>query len=139
MAKRLFYVSAALLCSVITYHLGARSAGAQAGNQLSAGIVTGFQNELYAATPAGQVLVHVVGDPPSVWIPWRNVGATSPVVAIGVRPDAGLVNPIVTVFCQDGTVYDCPGSEGPCTVSNVFGGPTPAAKSTWGELKMRYR
>jgi hypothetical protein len=37
MAKRLFYICAGILCLMVAYHLGARNAGAQAGN-----MVTGF-------------------------------------------------------------------------------------------------
>jgi hypothetical protein len=36
MAKRLFYVSAAILCLALAHHLGARNAGAQGGGQIVA-------------------------------------------------------------------------------------------------------
>ena len=56
LAKRFFYVSAALFLLALTYHLGARSAGAQAG-----GTVIGVAAYFYQPGGAGEYVVATSG------------------------------------------------------------------------------
>lgn len=92
MAKRFFYVCAGIFLLALSYHFGARSAGAQA--------------------PGNPV-----------------------VAAFGVNP---------AVVTANGDVYlGGGGNAGGWTnwtlVSNVFTGPTPAQRTTFGALKAKYR
>ena len=54
MAKRFFYICAGLLCLAISYHLGAKSAGAQAGSSVT-GFAVNSANTYFAITPNGDV------------------------------------------------------------------------------------
>jgi len=88
-ARAFFYVSAGIFLLTLSYHLGARSAGAQA---------------------PGNAVVATFG----------NLGA---------------------VVTANGDVYS---ALGPCSADwhlcgNVFGGPVPAQRQTFGALKSRYR
>jgi len=70
LAKRFFYVCAGLLCLSLAYHLGARSATAQAGASVS-GFAT-WNGVLYVLTPSGVVY-------------WRQQSGTAmtPLVSLG--------------------------------------------------------
>jgi hypothetical protein len=57
-AKRFFYVCAALLCLAIAYHLGARSATAQANNQA----ISSFNIEGFCAGSPGIIVLTTKGD-----------------------------------------------------------------------------
>jgi len=92
MAKRFFYVCAGLFLLALSYHLGARSASAQApSNSVVAMAYEATTLTLYVVTANGDVYYKSNGC-------WR-------------RPDCW----------------------------NIFGAPTPAANSTWGQVKDRYK
>jgi len=88
-------IALGILALAATYHLGARSAGAQApGNQ---------------------------------------------VVGVGIAATQSLYGVMVTA---NGDVYTPTSSQGFCQwslCSNVFAGPTPTTRETFGALKSRYR
>lgn len=90
LAKRFFYVCAGFLCLALSYHLGARNAGAQAPGNPIVGVANDFvvleNGDLYIRDPNWS-------GSPAHWI----MGG------------------------------------------NVFSGPTPAQRETFGALKSRYR
>jgi hypothetical protein len=94
-ARTFFYVCAGVFLLALSYHLGARSAGAQApGNQ---------------------------------------------VVGVGIAATQSLYGVMVTA---NGDVYTPTSSQGFCQwslCSNIFAGPTPTTRETFGALKARYR
>lgn len=53
LAKRFFYVSSALFLLAMTYHLGARNAGAQAGGQVVGVAVTYGSGPIYVISTSG--------------------------------------------------------------------------------------
>jgi len=55
LAKRFFYVSAALFLLALTYHLGAKSATAQVGTTGFAMCVASYNNEILVMTPSGEI------------------------------------------------------------------------------------
>jgi len=92
MAKKFFYVCAGLFLLALSYHLGARTASAQApSNSVVAMAYEASTLTLYAITANGDVYFKSNG----CWIQ--------------------------------------PGCR------NIFGAPTPATSTTWGQLKSTYR
>ena len=73
-----------------------------------------------------------------------HFGATSATAQAPGNPVVGLSMPgsgTIAVVTADGTVYGNAGSYNTpfAVVGHVFGGPTPAAQPTWGQLKTQYR
>jgi hypothetical protein len=56
MAKKFFYVCAGILCLMVAYHLGGRTAQAQVGSAPSGFSVT-TNHTIYALTPNGEVFM----------------------------------------------------------------------------------
>src|SRR5213594_2223453 len=72
MAKRFFYVCAGLLCLAISYHLGAKSAGAQSG---ASRVVNRFAIVIGSAdSPGGTFLLDTTTGESWRWqkITWKN-------------------------------------------------------------------
>ena len=61
MAKRFFYVCAGLLMLALSYHLGARSAGAQAPGNPVAGVAHDAGSALFVVTANGDTYVSLEG------------------------------------------------------------------------------
>ena len=63
-AKRFFYVSAAILCLALAYHLGATSATAQATKSqvVAAYFSNSFEAPSWTSAPSGNILVTATGD-----------------------------------------------------------------------------
>ena len=71
-----------------------------------------------------------------------HLGATSATAQAPSNPVVGAFGASSTVVTANGDVYHSPqgGMFGPFMfVTNVFGSPTPAQRTTFGELKARYR
>jgi len=54
MAKKFFYICAGILMLAISYHLGARSAGAQAGAGPPSAAMAVYGPYMYVMTPSGE-------------------------------------------------------------------------------------
>lgn len=91
-ARAFFYVCAGVFLLALSYHLGARSAVAQAPGNPAVGISTGADNYVYAITQSGAVYRSAFNAPPD----WQPYG-------------------------------------------NIFSGPTPAQRESFGAVKSRYR
>jgi len=135
-AKRFFYVCAGLLCLALAYHLGARSATAQASSGVECANVNEFQNTTCAVI--GRLFYWQPRDidPPLPYTP-TPVPGTSPIVACGIdsRPDA-------IVLLANGEVWQCSNYQSNSWVlvaTYPAGAPTPATQETWGGVKARYR
>jgi hypothetical protein len=72
MARKFFYVCAGLLCLALAYHLGARSATAQApGNSIVAAFPASYPLQFVAVTANGDFFgAERVGGP---WVHYSNV------------------------------------------------------------------
>ena len=139
-AQAFFYVAAGVFLLALSYHLGARSAGAQAGNPVCAGtaVLDGRQN--WAVTSNGTVYEQTGNDAgPGVWYSIRTIPVASRPVALSVFQPASGADPTFLLLTEDGTAYHWVTWHGDYTTSSVFGGPTPARQSTWGRVKSRYR
>ena len=77
MAKRLFYVSAAILCLMVSYHLGASRAQGRTGTNPAVGIAPNGINDFLAVTAVGDVYRST--NTGTTWAFQGNVfGATTP-------------------------------------------------------------
>ena len=127
-ARTFFYVCAGLFLLALSYHLGARSATAQAGGSIQVAELADYYRGSFAAVVDRTIyrLAGGAGGPsPSVPIP-----GTSPVIAVnGPDPEAMLANGDCYVWSQNEWV----------PVGNVLGGPTPALRESFGSMKSRYR
>jgi hypothetical protein len=74
MAKRFFYVCAGLFLLALTYHLGARSAGAQAGGTIVG--VANYGNSPMVVTSGGDVYTSNPGG--TAWAYQSNVFGAGP-------------------------------------------------------------
>jgi hypothetical protein len=122
-ARSFFFVCLGLLCIVAAYHLGARNAGAQAGEPVVGGIY--LPNSVFSAV-VGRTLY--VKDLRVV----AGIPGTSPVVACSSDLVTG------EVMLENGDCYRQDGA-GPWNYAgNVFGGATATQGATWGQLKAKY-
>jgi hypothetical protein len=133
-ARAFFFVCLGILCIVAAYHLGARNAGAQAGDCITAGEVivsNGAANVGAVAVGPGRI---VYGRGPADPLP-----GSAAVVAIGMDNNGG-----VGVLLGDGSLYRLhPGSYAWEYVGPVCDGPcpcqvTPAQSISIGQLKAKY-
>jgi hypothetical protein len=141
MAKRFFFVCAGILCLMVAYHLGARTAGAQstgsnvigamgcAPGSITPTIALMVDRVEYRATVDGSGNVQIL--PPLPPLP-----GTSPVLAL----DASCCG---FALLENGDVWAGGGGGPPSPWSyrgNVLAasGPTPAQRESFGSLKVRY-
>src|ERR1043166_5201800 len=110
-AKRLIYVIAAVSLLAVGSQLAPSRASAQAG-EIVAGTL--FNTVEYAVTSDGRIYNRVALNPADPWGFMRAVPVTSPVVSIAVEFGAVPPNPVVIVFCSDGSVVECDGVAGSC-------------------------
>ena len=131
MHRAFFFVCAGLFLLAVVYHLGARSAGAQAGTTIGGLAVGGLDSRtitfvrdgLFYRSPDGRAGPYVVQTP---------VPSGSPVVATsGTRDASGLV------VLEDGSVYAYELGEWQLQM-NILGGSTPAQSISIGQLKAKY-
>lgn len=144
MARRFFYVCAGMLMLALSYHLGASNATAQSGaGQIVALNQNGYDTKIRAITRDGQLYVK---DSNQTWNSGVNVlaeaGISGEVVDMETRMQCspGAECGMYVVTAAGDVCYQQLFSPGPWTaLPNVFDGATPARRSTWGQLKSRYR
>ena len=124
-AKAFFYVCAGVFLLALSYHLGARSAGAQAGS---------FFRVLNASNPltvevGGQVYYLDKTSPV-----WRHPSALPPVPVSSL-----LVGDSGTYITVDGVAWWPDGGPGWQSLPLPGSGPVSAQRETFGALKSRYR
>ena len=78
MARKFFYVCAGLLCLAISYHLGAKSAGAQVGGSIVS-MASNTSNQWMAVTSAGDT--YLSADDGATWQRKTNIFAGGPTPA----------------------------------------------------------
>lgn len=127
-AKAFFYVSAGLFLLALSYHLGARSAGAQSPTiEASTADAGGY------TVASGRTLYRIGGNGATEVV--GNIPGTAPIVAVGWQgqtPGGGAI-----VGLSNGE-YHVKGTSGWQYIGNVFG-PTPAQRESFGSVKARYR
>jgi hypothetical protein len=130
-AKAFFYVCAGIFLLALSYHLGARKATAQAvSNPVTAalGATVATANGDFYGTNMG------------AWTRFGNIfssaghTSTGPIAAMRMQGAAP-----VQAITSDGDVYSL--APGPLWTfeGNMFSGSTPAARTSWGQLKGTYR
>ena len=135
-ARAFFFVCAGLLCLALAYHLGARSAGAQAGGGIECATVESVANGGNAAFAVINRYVYAKGFGGE---PWRvglyasePIPGASRVMACGVR----------YVILEDGSLYAWDGVEGGSgswrLEQQFLTGATPAIQQSFGQLKAKY-
>lgn len=143
-AKAFFLVCAGLFLLALSYHLGARSAGAQAGSDPVTAVQTSTGNA-YApdlvATASGAVfhgLHGYLGENPT-WLMVGHIATTSPIIAIHQEGSAG--GAVYVSAYSAGGDYFRSSDYGVSwqLLGNVFSGPTPVqSQQTWGSVKAKY-
>ena len=129
-AKTFFYVCAGLFLLALSYNLGARSAGAQAGGSIAVGDINmGGQGGIAALVDR---LLYRATDGP----PFETYGPTPPIP--GTEPIVAVYGPDPRAMLANGDVYRLSGSAW-ILAGNVLGSGTPAQRATFGALKKRYR
>lgn len=127
MAKRLFFVSAAILMLMIAYHLGARNAQAQSGSYFR---VTG-QGVVVVGDHA-YILEGSDTPPPWIWKPLDSaVLLPVPVSSCVYLTRGGAITAAGEGFIWDGVRWQ-PGGFVPGGTINV-------QPETWGGVKQKYR
>jgi hypothetical protein len=135
MVRRLLVAGTALAVLVVALHLTRNTARGQGVGSLAA--ITANGGPIFAVDAAGNIYKGSCNEP------FARIGQ----IPAGHTPTCmgGWSNGVaIFIGCSDGTIYTFPNFATPPITpdlcGNVFGGaPTPAVKSTWGELKSRYR
>ena len=133
-AKAFFVVCAGIFLLALSYHVGARSARAQATTLRVVGenyLVSG--NTLYAVDGYSIHTLPIPGAPPLPVAPDNIL-----VYAEGGVP-GGYDVPGSAIVTLDGTVWGRYGTSGWTILGAISGGATPAQQRTLGQLKARYR
>jgi hypothetical protein len=131
MAKKFFYVCAGLFLLMAAYAVGARSAVAQSGSIQGASLeFTGNGPGHYRASAVRNGQFYWLTEGTTVG---RPVGSSFAEPVIATDPKA------LGVLLENGDVLQISGEAGDWTFrGNLFGGATPAQRSTWGQVKSRY-
>jgi hypothetical protein len=141
-ARSFFFVCAGIFLLALAYHLGVRSATAQAGGQqLSvAQIDWSAPDGDWVVTNNGTVIRVAHGGPDCAYPSLSaSVVGKIPSTSRIIHFNAGC-NPNLGAYAEDGSIYVS--SDWGATWSyrgNVLTGPTPATLETWGGVKARYR
>ena len=129
-AKTFFVVCAGLLLLALAYHLGARNAEGQSASTLLA--MTDYprvENAAVAVDKAGAIYYGHLQQ-------WSRVGTTpSAPVDAWTRNSNGEV----FIALENGDLYRLESDWTLTYDSNVFPGSTPVQRSSFGNVKMRYR
>ena len=140
-ARAFFFICAGLFLLALAYHLGARSAKAQAGSCIVAGSIAPYRYSVVswhvvAANSSRMVYYNgaVVGGGP--------VPGSSPIVAVGADEQGDIPGgSSVGVILDDGSFYgETPDNPSWQYISNTQAGcaPTPAQGISIGQLKAKY-
>lgn len=136
-AKRFFFACAGLFLLALSYHLGASTATAQAGSPSIVGVAWRLADgHAYAAASDGSIFAT-----PGYCAAWTRVGQL-PAGEVPTEVLDGDVGGSMDVMCASGNAYTVTGSFpsiGLVLCSSIYSSPTPATRSTWGNLKARYR
>jgi hypothetical protein len=127
MARKFFYVCAGMLMLALSYYFGASTAGAQSGGAIEC---AGIANGEAATAVIGRYVYFMSRSEPVRLYATSPVPGTSPVIAC----DRGMV------VLENGEVwfwYSAGGAEWGL-VGSFSGGPVPALRETWGQVKARY-
>ena len=144
MAKKFFFVSAGLLCFMLAYHLGVRSAGAQTGQLLE--VATGMYDLVSGdPVPMPRYADGTAAQPAecsysvAVYSAW--FGFPAPYVVEGVH--FGVVAPTSSPTLE-AHIWNEQGRAFPATATITVlavrvARPTQAIQESWGSVKARYR
>jgi len=136
-ARSFFYVCCGIFLLALAYHLGARSATAQGGLASVGEVQFDYGYTPWVAAVQGRILYLAQCDinpgPITDLHSSIPVPGTSPIIA--TNPAFGY--PIVLL--ENGDVYRMDDVSTWTLKGNVFNGPTPATRETWGGVKARYR
>ena len=140
MAKRFFYVCAGLFLLALSYHLGARSAGAQILGQPIGNIADGNA----CAVLGGSIYAVRLTSLPGPNGPPASIPLPRPGNVIGVGATEDSLEPayigMAWVIYDDGAVYHYTLAAGWEQVASLFSvTPVAAQGTTWGQVKDRYR
>ncbi|HKQ59068.1 MAG TPA: hypothetical protein VJY35_14490 [Candidatus Eisenbacteria bacterium] len=130
-ARAFFYVCAGVFLLACSYHLGARNVRAAGGHTVTLGAYDWDANPI-AVDEGGSLWVLDSG---TAHGPFQLPGTGTPVAVNGYWSNGHLFGSVLyadgSAFYRDGDNWYPRG--------NVFGGPTPAMRQTWGATKARYR
>lgn len=130
MAKKFFCVCAGLLCLMVAYHLGARNAGAQAGGPSF--MIGTWERGAFVAFPNGDIFAENATY--TEWDAGVNIFGGNPAGRTIVAFDGN------EAVASSGEVFWSSTPAGPWqNLGTPPSGPTPAVRSTIGQLKVRYR
>ena len=130
-ARKFFYVCAELLCLVLAFHLGAVTGHAQTDGTIEGAALT--------FTGAG-IGVRASGVVNRVLYQMNDNGVTrafSPPIP-GSQPIIDTEPTYGDVLLANGEVLSNNGADWH-VVGSIFPGPVPAMRTSWGQLKARYR
>jgi hypothetical protein len=134
--KRFFFICAGILCLALAYHFGAQSATAQ-GGLVASSVNGGPASGLWAVVVGRTVVIrNGSGGLPPTSIP-EPVPGTEAIMSV----DALDLN-YATVILANGDTWEYWPYDSPrrwIFAGNMLGGPTPATRETWGQMKARYR
>jgi len=130
-ARSFFSICAGIFLLALAYHLGARSATAQASSSVEAVNLETYGSISYYTCVVGRTF-YFTPSLPAIYTVALPVPGTSPIVATSID------QVYLTAILASGDVYQWDGSAWVLRV-NLIGSPTPATQETWGELKAKYR
>jgi hypothetical protein len=123
MARKFFYVCAGMLMLALSYHLGANTAGAQSAQGVQFRVLDADQ--LYVESGGQDYYLTAQG--------WVAPSSLPPV------PVSSIVAGHAPYITQDGTGWWMDGYQNEWRSYHLPGGPIPAQRESWGQLKARYR
>ena len=129
-ARRFFFVCVGVLMLAVALHLGHTSAAAQIGPTVEGANIQSIPGVAYprATGCIGRTFY---------WIGENGASHAVPVPVPGTRHILST-DPYETVLLENGDWLKFDGSAW-VLVGNLVGGPIAATRTTWGELKTRYR
>ncbi len=136
--KAFFFLCAGVFLLALSYHLGARSAGAQGGSIIAVGQVLGGSNGSNSVGVVGRTL-YGRHEGTNGGVSTAPVPGTESIVAVSA--DFGYLNgPRFYALLANGDCQDWTPSGGWILEGNVLGNsPVGATRASWGQLKARYR
>lgn len=130
-ARAFLFVCAGVFLLMLSYHLGARNAGAQAGSQVALGAINRSFEGGIAAVVNRSIYTGTIRPPLDAFGPLPPVPGADPIVAV--------YGPDPTAMLSNGDVYAYSGGGWTLMGNILSGGPTPVQLETWGAVKSRYR
>ena len=136
-ARAFFFVCAGLLLLALSYHLGARSAGAQSsGSMEAASFASGYNSGSSVAFVVNRVLY--TSYQLSGSLQWRTPALSAGTIP-GTAPVAATSASAGLVLLTDGDLWLSAGQGSWMFIGNLLGAsPTPAQSISIGQLKAKY-